>query len=71
MRPNDRPRPLGEFRIEGEGLAPEANQTVVRLFPEPDKAFTPAHIVVNKDAEVEFLAARAQILWREDKESID
>jgi hypothetical protein len=54
---------MAEGRREGES-------TFVRLFSEPDDAFTPRHVILQPDSKVEYLEARAPVVWNEDANSI-
>lgn len=48
-------QPLCRYRMQADRIPAEEDPTFVRLFPEPEDGFTPAHIVVRKDSQVEFL----------------
>jgi len=61
-------RAMCEYPVEAERVPVEESPTFVRLFSEADAGFTPAHIVVQKDSQVEFLATEAEVLWQEDAE---
>ncbi len=64
------PRPVCELRLEADRLPAEDELTFVRLFPEPEEGFTPAHVVVKKDSKVEFLAVEVETVWSEDADGI-
>jgi len=64
-------RPLCQVRVEAERVAQEEDLTFVRLHQEPEEGLgTPAHVVVRKDSQVEFLAAETEVLWEEDANGI-
>jgi hypothetical protein len=45
--------------------------TFVRLHQEAEEGFgTPAHVVVRKDSEIEFLAAETEVIWAEDENGV-
>ena len=48
----------------------EAQPTFVRLFPEPDDAYSPKHVVVLPQCKVEYLEARTPVSWNEDDKAI-
>jgi len=64
------PRPICQLRVEADRVPAEEDPTFVRLFPEPEESFTPAHIVVKKDSKVEFLAVEVESIWSEDAEGV-
>ena len=64
------PRPLCELRVEADRFPAEEDPTFVRLFPEPEEGFTPAHVVVKKDSQVQFLAVEVETVWSEDAEGV-
>ena len=64
------PRPLCELRVAADRVPAEEEPTFVRLFPEPEEGYTPAHVVVKKDSKVEFLAVEVETVWSEDSEGI-
>ena len=64
------PRPICELRVEANRVPAEEDPTFIRLFPEPEEGFTPAHVVVKKDSKVEFLAVEVETLWSEDAEGV-
>lgn len=63
-------RPLCELRVKADRVPAEEDPTFVRLFPEPEEGFTPAHVVVKKDSKVEFLAVEVETVWKEDAEGV-
>jgi hypothetical protein len=62
------PRALCEYQVEADRIPADASPTFVRLFAEADEGFTPVHVVVMKDSNVEFLATEAEVVWSEDTE---
>ncbi|MBI4461207.1 MAG: hypothetical protein HY648_14260 [Acidobacteria bacterium] len=64
------PQPLCRYRVQTERVPPEEDPTFVRLFPEPEEAFTPAHLVVKKDSSVEFLEVECEVVWGEDADGV-
>ena len=60
------PRAMCEYLVEADRVPADASPTFVRLFAEADEGFTPTHVVVMKDSNVEFLAAEAEVVWSED-----
>jgi len=62
------PRAICEYKVEADRVPSDEPQTFVRLFPEAEEGFTPAHVVVKRESKVEFLAAEAEIVWEEDAE---
>jgi len=64
-------RPLCQVRVEADRVPQEEDLTFVRLHQEPEEGLgTPAHVVVRKDSQVEFLAAETEVLWEEDANGI-
>lgn len=65
------PKLLCEVRVEAERVPQEEDLTFVRLHQEPEEGFgTPAHVVVRKDSQVEFLAAETEVVWDEDANGV-
>ena len=63
-------RPLCQFRVEAQRVSQE-EATFVRLCPKAEEGMGIAqHVVVKKDAKVEFLAAEAEQVWKEGDEQI-
>jgi hypothetical protein len=62
-------RPICEFSVEADRVSQE-DDTFVRLFPEAEEGFTPAHVIVKKDSKVEILAAEAEAVWDEDAQGV-
>jgi len=48
---------LCDFHVKADRV-PAAEDTFVRLFPEPDEKLTPKHVVVKRNSKVEFMAVR-------------
>ncbi len=65
------PRAICEYRVEAERIPAQDDSTFVRLFPEAEEGFTPAHVVVKKASKVEFLASAAEVVWNENADSVD
>ena len=64
-------KPICEVRIEADRAPAEEDTTFVRLHVEPEEGFgTPAHVVVKKDSQVEFLAAETEVVWNEDADGV-
>ena len=64
------PKPICEVRVEADRVPAEEDMTFVRLFPEAEEGFTPAHFVVKKDSKIEFLAAEAEVIWKEEEDGV-
>jgi hypothetical protein len=65
-------RPICQFRIEAQRVAQQDELTFVRLYPEADEGMGVAeHVVLRKNSRVEFLAAEAEQLWREEAKAIE
>ena len=64
-------QPLCQVRVEAERVPQEEDLTFVRLHQEPEEGFgTPAHVVVKKDSQVEFLAAETEVNWNEETNGV-
>jgi hypothetical protein len=44
--------------------------TFVRFFPEADEGFTPKHLVVQAETQIEYLEAKVPMIWSEDNKAI-
>ena len=65
------PQPLCRYRVEADRVPQEEDETFVRLFSEPgEDAGNPAHIVVRKASQIEFLESEAEVYWEEDDQGI-
>jgi hypothetical protein len=64
------PTPSCRYSVETDRVQLEEGPTFVRLFPEPEPGFTPAHIVVKENSIVEFSEVECQVSWSEDAEGI-
>ncbi len=56
---------LCDYAVRAERMPQEAELTYVRLFPEPEAAAVPAHVVIKRDSKVEFLGCRSQYTFGE------
>jgi hypothetical protein len=64
-------QPLCQVRVEAERVAQEDDMTFVRLHEEPEEGFgSPAHVVVRKYSQIEFLAAETEVIWDEDANGV-
>ena len=62
------PQPICQVRVQAERIPGEEDMTFVRLHQEAEEdSGTPAHVVVRKDSEIEFLAAETEVIWAEDE----
>jgi len=65
------PRPICQVRVQAQRTPAEEDMTFVRLHQEAEEGFgTPAHVVVRKDSEIEFLAAETEVIWAEDENGV-
>jgi len=65
------PRPICEVKVEAERHPEDEDMTFVRLHPEAGEGTGVArHVVVKRDSTVEFLAAEAEIVWKENADSV-
>jgi len=44
--------------------------TFVRLFAEPDEAFTPKHVVIKPESKIDYVEAEVPVSWSEDQNNI-
>jgi hypothetical protein len=49
--------PVTAHPVRPDGL------TFVRLFPEPDEGFTPAHVVVRPESTIDYVEAEVPVVW--------
>jgi hypothetical protein len=63
-------RPLCQVRVETDRVPQEEDMTFVRLYSDPESLSSPAHVVVRKDSEVEFLGAETEVIWDEDANGV-
>jgi hypothetical protein len=66
----DGPTPSCRYNVETDRVQLEAGPTFVRLFPEPESGFTPAHIVVKENSIVEFSEVACEVSWSEGSDGI-
>ena len=65
------PRPICEVRVEVDRHPAGEDMTFVRLHPEATESMgVTRHVVVKRDSKVEFLAAEAEIVWKESADSV-
>lgn len=57
------------YPVSAEAQHPD-QPTFVRLFPEADDGFTPKHVIIQPQSQVEFLEARVPMAWSEDEKAI-
>ncbi len=64
------PKPLCQYHVETDRVPAKEELTFVRLFPEPEEGFMPAHVVVKGDSKVEFLEVECEVVWKEDADAV-
>jgi hypothetical protein len=65
------PRPICEVKVEAERRSEDGEMTFVRMHPEAGEGTGVArHVVVKRESTVEFLAAEAEVVWKENADSV-
>lgn len=65
------PKPICELSVEAERHPAEEDLTFVRLHREADEGMGVAqHVVVKRDSKVEILATEAEVIWKENADSV-
>jgi len=65
------PKPICALSVEAERHPADEDMTFVRLHREAEEGMGVAqHVVVKKDSKVEFLGTEAEVLWKENADSV-
>jgi hypothetical protein len=65
------PKPICPLTVEAERIPADEEMTFVRLHREADEGMGVAqHVVVKQSSKVEFLGVEAEVLWKEDADSV-
>lgn len=65
------PKPICALGVEAERHPPEEDMTFVRLHREAEEGMGVAqHVVVKKGSKVEFLGVEAEVVWKENADSV-
>jgi hypothetical protein len=65
------PKSICALSVEAERIPAEEDMTFVRLHREADEGMgVPQHVVVKRDSKVEFLGTEAEVVWKENADSV-